>query len=65
MRKKKDKCKSFSKMKKTVIKVFDTYDRNFLITLGLTYFNQGFKIFTRLAVMDLFRNHLKLEPTYT
>ena len=45
--------------------IFEIYDFRFLVTLGLTYFNQGFKIFTRLAVMDLFRNHLHLEPSYT
>lgn len=31
----------------------------------MVYFNQGFKIFLSLAVMDYFKLYLKLEPSYS
>ena len=43
--------------------LFQTYDRTFLVVMSISYFIQGFKTFIDLAVLDLFKQYLKVEPT--
>jgi len=42
--------------------IFASYDTSFLLCLAFTYFNQGFKTFMDLAVLDYFKHYLMLEP---
>lgn len=42
-----------------------TYDRNFLISLTLQYFNNGMKSMVSLACLDMFNATYHLEPSET
>ena len=42
-----------------------TFDRNFLLSLMLQYFNNGMKSMVSLACLDLFNAHYKLQPSET
>eukprot|EP00347_Sterkiella_histriomuscorum_P010122 403377520 len=47
------------------MKIFEIYDHSILCVLCLAYFVQGFKVFLSLAVRDLFKDYLNLQPEYT
>lgn len=49
--------------KQWVLMLFEKYDRSFLICLTFSYFNQGFKVFMDLSIMDMFKHYLFLEPS--
>jgi len=42
-----------------------TYDKNFLLSLGLQYFNNGSKVMAILALLDIFKSEFGLEPATT
>ena len=46
-------------------RLWDTYDKTFLLTLGLQYFNNGFNIIIVLGYMYRFKNFYHLEPAQT
>ena len=48
-----------------MINMFKTYDKSFLLALGLQYLNTGMKAMTTLAFLDLFRVKYQLEPAET
>ena len=39
------------------------YDMSVMLALSIVYFNQGFKVFLDLAILDYFKSYLQLEPT--
>jgi hypothetical protein len=45
-----------------LVRLFKTYDTNFLLSLGLQYFNTGLKGMTSLSVMNIFKNQFSLTP---
>ena len=51
----------WGKLKKT----FAIYDKSVLFLMCFTYFLQGFRVFQSLAIKDLFKLYLALEPEYT
>ena len=44
--------------------LFSTFDKRVLLAMGLTYFNQGFSVFTSLAIKDLYKQYMSLDPGY-
>ena len=44
-------------------RMWNKYDRNFLIVYGIQYANAGLKFLLILALQDLFKNYYDLEPT--
>jgi hypothetical protein len=42
--------------------LFKTFDRNFLLSLSLQYFNGGMKAIMSLAYLSMFNNVYHLEP---
>jgi hypothetical protein len=45
--------------------VVRTYDKNFLLSLMLQYFNNGMKSMVALAILDMFNTTYKLQPSET
>ena len=46
-------------------RIFSTYDKAFLVSLGLQYFNNGVKVMTGLAFLDMFKNKYDMSPAET
>ena len=46
-------------------RVWNKYDRNFLIVYGVQYSNAGLKFLQTIALQDLFKNYYELEPSQT
>jgi hypothetical protein len=42
------------------LSIWDKYDRTFLYTYCLQYFNGGLKFLLMLSIQDLFKNYFKL-----
>ena len=52
--------------KLTYVRLFYTYDRNFLIALGLQYFNASVTyVVLSLGLLDVFKSEYELEPSVT
>lgn len=47
------------------LSIWDKYDRTFLYTYCLQYFNGGLKFLLMLSIQDLFKNYFKLQPSKT
>jgi MFS family permease len=48
-----------------MVRLWKTYDKSFLCSLGLQYFNNGFGTIVALAYMYRFLNHYHLSPSAT
>ena len=46
-------------------RVWNKYDRNFLVVYGIQYSNLGLKFLQSIALQDLFKNYYELEPSKT
>ena len=46
-------------------RIWNKYDKNFLIVYGIQYSNLGLKFLQTLALQDLLKNYYHLEPSKT